>query len=340
VILKPVHNIVFFMLIISSVSGYGQNLPYACAGNTESYGVHGNVNSVFLWEVDGGNIVSGQGNDTIAIQWNYERRSHTITVTEQSEHGCFSIPVTSNLDINAPVADIGDEAEVCEDDVFTFDATTNYPASLSYLWSDNSTGATYMTGEAGTYWVRITGADGCSDYDSVTLTVNPLPVVNLGNDTSLCGNSAWYISAGDFASYRWSTGDIVNPLYVTGERTSPETVWVEVTDYKGCTGSDTLILEVCDAYILFSSIPNTITPGGNDQNEKWIIPNIELFPQAVVEIYDRWGRLIWRTDDIANNPWNGESMSGKEMPMDAYYYVLDIKVAGVEPITGYINVVR
>ena len=59
---------------------------------------------------------------------------------------------------------------------------------------------------------------------------------------------------------------------------------------------------------------------------RWEIPNIDLFPDAILEIYDRWGRLVYRTDDIYNNPWNGETMSGKELPMDAYYYVLDIKV--------------
>jgi len=337
--LRPLY-IIFLLQIIGSVAVRGQALPYACAGTTESYGVQGLPNSVFFWEVDGGTITSGQGNDTISILWDYARRTHTITVTEQSAFGCFGIPMQATVDVDAPVAELGEDAEVCEGETFTFIPEASYRTSLTYLWSDNSTGTTLSAGEAGTYWVRITGTDGCADYDSVNLAVNPLPVVNLGSDTSLCGTDAMYLYAGDFASYRWSTGDIINPLFVDGQRTEPETIWVEVTDFNGCTGSDTIVLNVCDAYILFKSIPNTITPGGNDQNERWIIPNIELFPQAVVEIYDRWGRLIWRTDDIVNNPWAGESMSGQEMPMDAYYFVLDIKVQGVEPITGYINVIR
>ena len=62
--------------------------------------------------------------------------------------------------------------------------------------------------------------------------------------------------------------------------------------------------------------------------------------RRVLEIYDRWGRLIYRTNDVFGNPWNGESMSGKEMPMDAYYFVLDTKTAHAKPLTGYVNVVR
>lgn len=331
------------ILIITSlipVAGHGQNLPYACAGSQESYGVAGMINSVFNWTVDGGQIVSGQGNDTITIQWDYDRRSHNITVVEYSDNGCFGIPVEANLDINAPVADIGDNEEICEDDLFLFDAETSYITDITYLWPDSSSQTTYNTGTEGYVWVRITGSDGCADYDSAYLTVHPLPEVDLGHDTSLCGSAIMLIDAGDFASYQWSTGDIINPLSVDGRRTEPEIIWVEVTDEHGCQASDTLVLEVCNAYLLFENIPNTITPGNDGTNDEWIIPHIELFPDAVLEIFDRWGRLVYRTDDIANNPWKGETMKGKELPMDAYYFVLDIKVSHIKPITGFVNVIR
>jgi gliding motility-associated-like protein len=323
------------------VLGYGQNIPYACAGNMESYGVQGFANSVFFWEVDGGTIVSGQNNDTIILRWDYERRSHTLTVTEQTEFGCFGIPVSADIEINAPVADIGDNEAICEDDSYIFDATTSYLTNVTYLWPDSSTGSTFTTNTEGYIWVKITGADNCSDYDSAYLTVNPLPVVDLGEDTALCGTSVLLVDAGDFASYEWSTGDIINPLSVDGQRTEDEILWVKVTDNNGCQGSDTLLLKVCNVNLLFTDMPNTITPGDkNGQNDRWIIPNIDLFPDAVLEIFDRWGRLIYRTDDVFNNPWNGESMSGKEMPMDAYYYVLDLNLSHVKPLTGYVNIIR
>lgn len=321
--------------------GHSQSLPYACAGFMESYGVQGLPNSVFFWEVDGGTIISGQNNDTVVLRWDYDRRSHRIAVTEQTEFGCSGIPMEASVDINAPVADIGDDEAACENDLFEFNATTSYLTDVTYLWPDSSSGSTYNTGTEGYVWVKITGTDHCFDYDSAYLTVNPLPVVDLGKDTALCGSSTMLVDAGIFAAYQWSTGDIVNPIVVDGKRTEPEEIWVEVTDNNGCRGYDTLLLEVCDVYLLFANMPNTITPGDqNGQNDMWVIPNIELFPDAILEIYDRWGRLIYRTDDIFNNPWKGESMAGNELPMDAYYFVLDIKVANVAPMTGYVNVIR
>jgi gliding motility-associated-like protein len=153
------------------------------------------------------------------------------------------------------------------------------------------------------------------------------------------------VDAGSYSNYQWSTGDIVNPVTIDGRRISPEILWVEVTDENGCRGSDTLVLEVCDASVLFANMPNTITPGVDNSdndgyNDTWVIPYIEIFPDAILEIYDRWGRLVYRTDDIAGNPFKGETMSGKPLPMDAYYFVLDLKVAHVKPLTGYVNVIR
>jgi gliding motility-associated-like protein len=321
--------------------GYGQNLPFACAGSMESYGVQGMPNSVFDWVVDGGTIVSGAGNDTIVLRWDYQRRKHTISVTEHTEYGCAGVPVEADLNIQAPVADIGNQEEVCQDSKFTFDAETSYLTNVTYLWSDSSSSSTMSTGNPGYVWVKITGTDGCADYDSSFLTVNPLPLVDLGKDTALCGTSTLLVDAGNFAYYNWSTGDNSSFVTVNSDRKEDEPLWVEVTDEKGCVGRDTMILEVCDVYLLFSNIPNTITPGDkNGQNDTWIIPNIELFPDAVLEIYDRWGRLVYRTNDVANNPWNGETMSGKELPMDAYYYVLDIKVEHTKAVTGYVNLIR
>jgi len=297
-----------------------------------------------MWTVTGGTIIVNY-NDSIDVAWNYDRGSHTISVTEVSEFGCIGNTADAQLTIKGPVADIGDQEEVCQDDIFTFDGTTTYTSDITYLWPDGSTNATFSTGTGGYVWVRVTGADQCSDYDSAYLTINPLPAVSIGNDTTLCGTETMFLDAGFFSSYNWSTGDIINPVTVAGNRMEPEPIWVEVTDANGCRGSDTIILNVCDAALLFANMPNTITPGeegsaGDGYNDEWVIPNIELFPDAVLEIYDRWGRLVYRTSNVAGEPWKGETMSGKALPMDAYYFVLDIKVSNVKPVTGYVNLIR
>jgi len=135
---------------------------------------------------------------------------------------------------------------------------------------------------------------------------------------------------------------VINPKVVDGRHTENDTIWVMVTDENGCTGSDTIVLIVCDFYQYFTDIPNTLTPSHIDgKNDVWQIDNIDLFPDAVVDIYDRWGRLIYHAEGLDPlNVWDGRSMSGKELPMDSYYYVIDLKYKGLEPLVGYINIVR
>lgn len=332
---------------MNSILSLHAQIPLACAGSMDVYGVQGTHNSVFFWEIDGGAAVDtlyGLNNDSVVVRWDYQRRNHTITVTEYSEFGCAGIPVTASITVNAPVVDIGDNLEVCADTSITIIPALDNP-DVTYLWSDGSTGNHLTANEEGTYWVRVTDTDRCIDYDSVYLTVNPLPVVSLGKDTVLCGTQSMVLDPGYFSNYLWSTGDVTHQLEIDGMRTEPEMIWVKVVDFNGCKGGDTIIFEVCDAALLFANMPNTITPGvdGSDDdgfNDEWVIPYIDLFPDAVLEIFDRWGRLVYRTDKVAHEPWRGQSLSGKELPMDAYYFILDIKVAHVKPVTGYVNLIR
>ena len=336
-------NIVTLLLTIYSVLGYGQVLPYVCTGSTEEYGVSGFPGSIFIWEVQGGDVIAGNNNDTVVVQWDMRRGAHRIQVTEITEFGCEGIPVSASVNVTSPYADIGDESAICEGDSMVFDAETNYFTPLVYLWNDSSTQSTYTAKEEGIVWVRVSGTDGCSDYDSSYLTVNSLPLVYLGEDTTLCGDETLVLDAGSgYSFYEWSNGDVINPKVVDGRHTENDTIWVMVTDENGCTGSDTIVLIVCDFYQYFTDIPNTLTPSHIDgKNDVWQIDNIDLFPDAVVDIYDRWGRLIYHAEGLDPlNVWDGRSMSGKELPMDSYYYVIDLNYKGLEPLVGYINIVR
>ena len=195
------YTIVFIIMLLSGSFTdivMAQTLPNACAGSSARYGTQGLPNSTFVWTISGGTIIANY-NDSIDIQWNYERRSHSISVVEESALGCFGAPVEANVIVNAPVADIGDNEEICEEDMFTFDGTTTYTSDVTYLWPDGSTETKYTTGKEGYVWVKITGTDGCADYDSSLLTVNPLPLVDLGKDTALCGTSTLLVDAGNFA---------------------------------------------------------------------------------------------------------------------------------------------
>jgi gliding motility-associated-like protein len=171
--------------------------------------------------------------------------------------------------------------------------------------------------------------------------VHPLPVVDLGYDTALCGTSTIDLDAGFFAYYNWSTSQISNPISVGAASQLMDTISVEVTDFNGCKSSDTILIYQCEVDKFFADIPNTIILGHASPNDKWILENISYFPGAIVEIFDRWGRLIYHVEDP--DPfavWDGRSQAGKEMPMDSYFYVIDLNYNNAEPLVGTINVIK
>jgi len=74
-------------------------------------------------------------------------------------------------------------------------------------------------------------------------------------------------------------------------------------------------------------IPNVFTPNGDDENDYFAIQNIEDYDEAQVQIFHRWGALVFESDDYVNGlPWNGTKQNeGTELEDGVYFYVLRIK---------------
>lgn len=92
-----------------------------------------------------------------------------------------------------------------------------------------------------TYTVTGYSSLGCSNNSQLTITVNPLPFVNLGADTILCDSASLMLDAGDgYSFYNWSTGAVTQTIEVTDSNAYS----VVVTDANGCQGSDTIAVDV------------------------------------------------------------------------------------------------
>lgn len=81
-----------------------------------------------------------------------------------------------------------------------------------------------------------------------------------------------------------------------------------------------------------------ITPNNDGFNDTWKIRNIDLFPDAEVLVYNRWGILVFKTKNISDNEWDG-TQEGKFLPTDSYHYILYLN-DGSEPRSGVISIIR
>jgi gliding motility-associated-like protein len=169
---------------------------------------------------------------------------------------------------------------------------------------------------------------------SYTVTVNPLPVVNLGSDTSICSPDQLLLDAGNSGLwYEWSTGNRDQKIWASE---GDGLIWVKVSNIHHCSISDSIKILPCSP-TKDLLIPNVFTPNGDGINDVWEIDGKQHFPAMTVKLFDRWGRLIFDGKPGYPKPWNGQR-NGKLLPMDAYYYIIDL-CNGTEPLRGSVTLV-
>jgi gliding motility-associated-like protein len=104
---------------------------------------------------------------------------------------------------------------------------------------------------SGTYHDTLQSYLGCDSALITHLTVNPSPVINLGNDTSFCEGASILLNAGTgFQNYLWQDQS-AETFFVATDMGS---YWVRVTNSYGCSSTDTIY--VTDVYPL----PNNFLP--------------------------------------------------------------------------------
>jgi hypothetical protein len=115
----------------------------------------------------------------------------------------------------------------------------------TYTWSDASTSQTLLVSTSGTYHVGVD--NGCGIVkDTVVLTINPIPAVNLGADISQCGGSVNLDAGNSGSSYAWSNAATTQTI--TANATG--TYSVMVTNAQNCQAKDTIVVSIQSVPVL------------------------------------------------------------------------------------------
>lgn len=118
---------------------------------------------------------------------------------------------------------IGPDLTVCDTATILLDPGV---AGASYLWSTTATTQTISVGTSGTYWVQVSSGS-CILRDTMIATVNALPQINLGSDTTLCPTQTVVLNAANAgATYLWSDGSTLQTLTAS----QPGTYWVQANN--------------------------------------------------------------------------------------------------------------
>lgn len=119
-------------------------------------------------------------------------------------------------------------------------------------------------------------------------------------------------------------------------QTTPKEIFIRIED-NDCFAVTSFLLQVrnCPPVVY-----NAVSPNNDNSNDTFFIDGLrDIFVNFRLEIYNRWGKLLWIGDN--NKPdWNGYVSDGigtKIAPDGTYYYILYLNDPSYpEPLNGYL----
>ncbi len=103
--------------------------------------------------------------------------------------------------------------------------------------------------------------------------------------------------------------------------------------YDGCN----IIIPPSGGTASNAPIPNVFTPNGDGINDTWRVKFLDSLPNAVVNIFNRYGQLVFKTVGY-NRDWDGK-YNGHDLPIGTYFYVI-IPNINMKPISGSVSILR
>jgi gliding motility-associated-like protein len=217
-----------------------------------------------------------------------------------------------------------------------------------FLLSSGQTGSSINNLFAGQYKLSVIDANNCITTDSTELTqpdtIGTLENIKMPSCPDAADGELTLGVSGGVAPYRidWKDG-LGSDFTLRDIRIG--TYICDVTDFNNCVYRDTVEVTPLRPYCL--SIPTAISPNGDGANDEWVIMAgdpanevsfMDMYPEGVVEIYSRWGNLLFRSAPGYPRSWNG-SYNGRPLPIDSYYFVIDPK-NGKKPIKGIVTIIK
>ncbi len=215
-------------------------------------GANGTAPYIFTYTINGGTdltVSSGAGNDAVVVVPNNPAGTYVydlVHVEESSANNCGQDQVGSvTITINPnPTPSITGDVDYCEGFTATISADAVY---TTYDWSTgDNTQSIDVTAADNPITLTVTNGFGCSGTSATyNVTENPTPIVDAGNDVTICIGAETTLSASGAVNYSWDNGlgvgnnFDVSPLVNT-------TYTVVGTDANGCIGTDNMEVFVND----------------------------------------------------------------------------------------------
>ena len=237
--------------------------------------------------------------------------SGTYTAVIPGSFGCDST-ITINLTLNQSTT-----SEI------TLSSCDSYSAPDGQVYTNS-----------GVFTAIIPNSQGCDSTITINLTIDSIET------TGIQLNELVYSADQSNVLYQWVSCEN-NYAYVAGA--TQQTFEPQLSgDYAVILTNNTCVdTSECLTIDIDLLVPQVVTPNGDGKNDVFEIQGIYDHPNNVLEIYNRWGSLVYRQEGYQNT-WGGEcteglSFGGNILPTGTYFYILDLgDNDGAKPSKGYI----
>lgn len=189
-----------------------------------------------------------QGTGAPQLQWDQGMTSgsiftpslglHTYTLTGTSAEGCVKSDQIQIIVHENPTVSAGNDLTICQGQSISLQAS----GAINYQWSNSVQNNTpFIPTIQGVYTVTGTNIFGCTNTDNLSITINSLPIVNAGNDLTICAGESIILSGNGASQLSW------NNSVIDGQSFSPTSTTVYTltgTNNQGCVASDQLLVTV------------------------------------------------------------------------------------------------
>lgn len=306
-------------------------------------------------------IPNNQDNPNLEYEWTPGNETgSTLTVTTS---GVYSVVVSNDCDesneveaeiVLVPNAVIttspDDEFVSCDNGQATLTVNFQQPQIYDISWDNGSDENSITVTEDGEYCWEVTDNLNCGTLVTgcTEVTISSTPVAQGGSTSAdiLCPSECMPLDmnvAVNNASFSWSTNCNGYPVTQNDEVFNfcadnvPVACLGNVITITGTAtnicGSDqtTWVVQPNACEIV---IPNVITPNGNELNDYFFIDGLENYTDVKLNIYNRWGNLIYESTDYKNDWYAGDMAEG------TYYYTITLPFGIKTAYEGHLTILK
>lgn len=237
----------------------------------------------------------------------YARVYNTLTT-------CFNTTQFSTIVHPRPIVDITNQTLCIDNLPLIVNANTNNPTD-SYLWSTGVTTPEIEILVIGSYWITVTTSFGCKTKNEFEVIASESATIDATETVDFSDPNNIIITISGIGNYLYILDDGPPQESNAFENVTLGYHTVTIIDLNGCAETIKEVV-VIDAH-------KFVTPNEDGYFDTWHITGIETLPGSVIDIFDRYGKLITRLTSNSKG-WDG-TFNGYKMPSSDYWFVGKIK---------------